>query len=260
MAASGLMTAEEFESRFAKSTGKIRLSKGLWSRYLRGEVIPQGARTGNQRSLIERLGEEYPGTAEIFHHPLWDLLDFSQLMGPEELKLRHVMLGETIWRQFVACGHHSGCEAGPEESRFWRIPRSEKERIFRLNRLTNLDGPAACLVDARMGYLAQDEELFVSSLLAAESQFSKLGKTGVFVHKRMQSALLLIEGLCVGYGNRMVVTAPFSDEAHSQRRSKTRRWIVNWIDRCEGHIKTLSKNSETVFRRWVKQSVEHDLE
>lgn len=252
MTASGVRTAEEFEICYSKASGEISLSRGLWSRYLRGEVIPQGARASNQRSLIDRMDDEHQGSADIFVHPLWDLLDFDLLLGPDQLKRLYLWFDENIWRRFVACGHSLQANSPPVFLTFWQIQRSETERRSCLGRLDGLDGLAACLIEARLGYMGQDEDRFVGSFSVAAAHFKKLGATDVFSSTRMRSSLLLMEGLCVAYVTRKTVDAPTSDEAHSLQRSKARHWQSSWLDRYKSHMKQLSPSSEATFRRWAK--------
>jgi hypothetical protein len=255
MAASGLSTAEEFEIRFSKASGRIRLSSGLWSRYLRGEVIPQGAITKRARSLIERLDAEYLGTADIYRHPVWELLNFERLLGPEELKRIYLRLDKSIWKRFVVCGHDLLGSTAPELSMFWRFQRGEGGRTYWLKRIDGMDGLAACLIEARMGYLGQNEEVFFNSLKLGLEQCEKLRSLHAFASKRMQTILLLMEGICIGYLDRLVIQSPFSDDGHGDRRRASKNLLESWIKRHGKHKTTLSASSKAIFDRWTKETL-----
>lgn len=252
MQASGALTAEEFELRYAKPTGKIRLSRGLWSRYLRGETLPQGAATGGGRSLVDRLDKQYPDTRDVFFHPVWDLLDFENLLGPAQLREKYLCLHEDIWSQFVACQEKPNPNAPSTPLTFWPLIQSESVRKMRLARLRGLDGLTACLIEARMGYLSQTEQRFVYSLAAAGQQLRKLSTELAFSSTRMQSALLVMEALCVAFVAKKTIDAPPSNEAHSALRSIARCWQWNWMDKYEAHLKTRSTSSKKSLQNWMK--------
>lgn len=253
MAASGAQTAEEFELRFAKPTGKICLSRGLWSRYLRGETVPQGALTQRGRTLIDRMDDQYPGSRDIFLHPVWELLDFEQILGPDQLRAKYLCLEETLWPQFVACNETIKPNAPSQPLIFWPSPQTEAVRKMRLRQLRGLDGLAACLIEARMGYLAQTEERFVNSLVIAGQHFQALSKEVVFTCRRMESALLVMESYGVAFVTQKTIDAPSGDEARSALRSIAKGWHRNWMQRYEAHLRTLSSSSKNTFQSWLRQ-------
>lgn len=255
MEASGVTSAEEFELRYTKARGKIHMSRGLWSRYLRGETLPQSATTSRGRTLIERLDTEYPGTAEIFFHPIWKLLDFTQLLGPEQLLQQYRLLSEEIWLQFVACAEQFHPSEPPIPATFWPADQSNGARRVRLSKLSGLDGITACIIESRMGHLSQVEERFVISMLIAWRHFQALRLRAPFRTPRMYSALLAMEGHCIGYVEKLTIAVQPCGEKHTELRSLARKWQVHWIQRCKGHMKTLSPSSLRVFREWLKASV-----
>lgn len=258
MEASGATSAEEFELRYAKTTGKIHMSRGLWSRYMRGETLPQSAASRRSRTLIERFDLEYPGTADIFFHPIWKLLDFKQLLGPEQLRKEYCLLEEDVWLQFVACIEQLQPRAPAIAATFWPLEQSNAVRKMRLSNLSGLDGITACLIESRMGHLSQVEDRFVTSMLIAGRHFQTLPAYAPFQSPRMQSALLAMEGHCTGYVEGLTVAVQPCGPAHTDLRSKAREWQGNWSMRCRAHMKTLSPSSLRVFQAWLKSSVSNN--
>lgn len=258
MEASGATSAEEFELRHSKATGKIYMSRGLWSRYMRGETLPQSAASRRNRTLIERFDLEYPGTADIFFHPIWRLLDFKQLLGPEQLLAEYRLLEEDIWLQFVACIDRLKPGAPAVPVTFWPLDQSNAVRKMRLSKLSGLDGIAACLIESRLGHLSQVEDRFVTSMLIAGQHFKALRLHVPFQSLRMRSALLAMEGHCIGYVEGLTIATDACGPIHTELRSKARQWQEHWIGRCMDHMKQLSPSSLRVFRVWLKSSVSNN--
>lgn len=255
MAAGGMTSVEEFENRFSKYTRQIRLSSGLWARYMRGEVMPQGSLAGNKSSLVARLDVEYPGTATIFYHPLWELLDFDRLFGPAQLKQHYMLMGKHVWKHFVASP--SGAALDIEKLRFWKSHSGDVARMRRWGQINGLDGLAVCLIEARLGYLGQIEADFVSGMLGAMGRIARLRDTESFAAKRMQSALLVIEQMCVRYAECLVIQGPPSGESHEEFWQALRNWQKGLETRAHAHYQTLSMTSGKTYLTWVKQIVEH---
>ena len=121
MAMGGFDTAEDFEARIPALVPSVSLSRGLWSRYLRGEVIPQGGTADRRSNLIQKLSGCYPAAAEVFYHPFWKLIDFRRLLSPDELRDMLLQMGMPVWRSFVDVVDIKGKEWQPDSSRFWNI-------------------------------------------------------------------------------------------------------------------------------------------
>lgn len=258
MAASGMRTAEEFELQYSKPVGKIRLSRGLWSRYMRGETMPQGALTESGRSLVDRMDAQYPGTRAIFFHSLWELLDFDLVFGPDQLKDMYVGLKSYVWKQFVAVTPKMKPLMREQPHTFWPVLQSEAARKARLGRLNGLEGLTASLIEARMGYLAQNETKFVNSFAVAAKHFQEISETLPFSTTRMRSALLLMEAHCVAYVTLKTIEAPDNDDAHISIRSIAKEWRLHWRRRCSDHSRQLSRSSHEVFQKW-KQLVFEEM-
>lgn len=253
--ASDAQTAEDFELRYAKARGKVHLSRGLWSRYLRGETIPQSAVTRSDRSLIKRLDDEFSGTGDIFVHPIWTLLDFQHLLGPDQLLENYLHLDEQVWQKFVDCSEQTDDYKPPRLGPFWSVSLESSRRKYRLSHLSGFDGIAACLIECRMGYLSQVEERFITSMLASKKHFKQLSETEPFQSRRAQAALLAMEGYCVAYLERVSIAASNNGSTYALFRSKIWEWQDMWRDRCLAHFARLTPGSLVTFKIWLRTAV-----
>lgn len=266
MAAGGMTSVEEFENRFSKYTRQIRLSSGLWARYMRGEVAPQGSLSGSESSLVGRLDVEYPGTAAIFHHPLWELLDFDRLLGPAQLKQLLLRMGQNVWEPFVKVGFSRRSNRAESVSGFWKKPLTVESRQYEWEDLDGLDALAVYLIDMRLGYLAQSEADFARAMWAARCHFPRLAQSEPFQSwRRMVSALLVIEAMCIRLAGYLILDQPetFDDdemmEDHQVFCRAYRKWSEEWDDRKASHMRLLSKSSAAVFSDWTKQVARMDF-
>lgn len=248
-ATSRFVFIQDFENQLAKLSHKVRLSKGLWPRYMRGEVLPQGAWTSGRATLIERIDAIYPGTARIFHSPLWELMDFEKMLGPHELKSMYLRLDKEIWARFVSHSRSASIEA-VAASRYWKIRRTEAELVDHLRRSKGLDGLSACLIEARMSYLMQEEPWFIACMLEGRRIINLLAHTPEFASARMQSALFLLEGLWIAHVREQVIAAPFFRDMPPEIVDSATRWEKQWAENSRNHGNGLSKSSRAVFERW----------
>jgi len=255
MAAGGMASVEEFENRFSKYTRQIRLSSGLWARYMRGEVMPQGSLAGNKSSLVARLDVEYPGTATIFYHPLWELLDFDRLLGPAQLKRHYMVMGKDVWKHFVASSA-SATTSDIEQLRFWKASCSEGDLMRRWGGIGGLDGLAACLIEARLGYLGQVEADFARGILGTRGRFAKLRDMEVFAPKRMQSALLVLERMCIRYAQYLIAEGPLTSR-NAGHLTVLGHWREGWQARSHEHSESLPTTFAKTYLDWGKQVHNH---
>ena len=277
MAAGGMTSVEEFENRFSKYTRQIRLSSGLWARYMRGEVAPQGSLSGSESSLVDRLDKEYPGTAAIFHHPIWELLDFDRLLGPAQLKQLLLRMGQNVWEPFVKVGFSRRSNRAESVSGFWKKPITVESRQYEWEDLDGLDALAVYLIDARLGYLAQYEADFGRAMWQMRCHFPGLLQSEPFCSwRRMASALLVMEAMCIRFARHMVLEEPevpyfggYDDDdgahpddmlaledkiSHEEVCLACRKWIEEWKQRKASHMRSLSTSSVAVFADWTKQA------
>jgi hypothetical protein len=249
MDTSGSTLIQELESRLQQRSRKVRLSKGLWARYMRGEVLPQGARAEDSTTLIDRIEAIYPGTSRIFHSPIWELMDFDKVLGPHELKDMYLRLGKETWTRFVS-NHWFASTAVVAASRYWKIRHSGEELISHLQTLTGLEGLSACLIEARLGYLRQEESLFMGCMLAGRQLITALAHSAQFATPKMQSALFLIEGLWIAHVRQQVIAPPHVREVESQVSNLARAWERDWAEMSRNHCDTLPKASRATFEKW----------
>lgn len=250
MVAAGSASIEDFEKRYSKPKGIIYLSSGLWAKYMRGEVIPQGSLSGARSSLVERLDKAYPATAAIFHHPVWPLLDFDRLLGPARLQEYLWTMGLQSRKSLI---HVPVAVTGPGKLPFWKLHATDMDQSRKWSDVPGLDGLAICLIEARLAYLAQRENLFVNSILGAMGRIERLGKSEAFQPKRMQTALLLVEGLCIRYAQCMVSEAQSAAKDHEKHVDGIRRWARGHEARRAAHLASLSISSANTFNSWMRK-------
>lgn len=252
MTASGSTLVQEFEESLKARSLKVQLSNGLWSRYMRGEVIPQGARGATGATLIERIEAIYPGTANSFHSPLWELMEFDRLLGPHELKDMFLRLSEETWTRFVA-NYKSASTAAVAASRYWLARTSGEELLRNLSELKGFDGLSSCLIMARLGYLRQEEGLFVACMHEAREILDTIRRSAAFAAPKMQSVSLLIEGLWLAHAKHHLVTAPRVREDVHRLSDYTVRWEKEWETVTDDHAEALPRTSRAVFEKWREE-------
>ena len=207
MEAAGADQAAQMEKQFLRQKPVVRLSSGLWPRYLRGDVLPQGSLEGHRSSLVARLDKIYPGTESIFNHPVWELLDFDRLLGPRDLKRHYLTLGGDIYDELTLLPPGVEEFVDYEKLSFWRERNESRNEVWRY--LSDLDGIAVCLIEARLDYLAQDLGGFFQAMLGAGHEFIRLGKSPVFQDDKSRAALLLMELMAQRYASCLIQEDPF---------------------------------------------------
>lgn len=188
--------------------GHLRLSSGLWGRYLRGEVLPQGSVGKEGLSLVARIDRALPGTASTFYHPVWELLDFRRLIGPDDLRDLYLSMGEEVWSGMVdlQTGEETGLQK--EAFHFWRDRYLSEEQSLKIRSMATLDGIAAALIEARMAYFAQDRSDFVDAMMNVSIQLSTAKESELFQTRRMKSALLIVKGIWLQEMGRLLIDPP----------------------------------------------------
>ena len=256
MGMAGFEQADQFEDWCAELAKPIRLSRGLWGRYLRGDVIPQGAREGLPHALVHRLNVHVHKSADCYYHPLWKLLDFEVMLGPVELKDMYLDLDDRYF-EFTSYESKDLWEGTKvQELMFWRPPVEDDSRLEMLSDFEGIDGLAACLIEARMDFLAQKPVDFIGSLMQAArcSRAMKFPFPTPNTH-RMLSVRLTIEGIFLHYGLQMLRTGPMTNEGSLDPREKLFRWCMNWNAQVQKHRLRLSHMEDKMFFRWNTPSL-----
>lgn len=262
-ARSGQETAEEFEQLLNRRSKRTILTKGQWSRHLRGDVSPQGSKSGTPNSLVDRIEQWYPGTKLTFHHPVWRLLDFEFLLGPRELQQIYLGMDEDVWEYFHF--DQEFCEEGarPEDLFFWKPSLPDDELRMRiLKDIDGFDGVAVGLIEARMAYLAQIPMEFVFFMKYAVNRLRSCPSTMPFLAgSKGRSILLTVEGICVLHTAQLlthVARHPTEDleilrkEGRQPQSPKAHaaHMYESWADRCLDHLRTLSPKALRTFQMW----------
>ncbi len=253
MAVSGKKSAVDFEALFARSNSRIKLPQGSWSRYLRGEITPQGARNEDVLSLVKRMDARFPGTADVFQHPLWRLLDFNEWLNPEDLKAMYVSLHEMDSSEFIDPKCYVPVDVLVHHFHFWRPRYSTAERRVRLQRRSGISGISACLIEARMDYLGQDGESFLSCLRVACEHTQSL--RGQYHSEKMMSPLLLIEAYCVAYALCYLYHTRHSGRTHEKLATGALKLWHEWQSRYNIYLERLPAKAEESFRNWAKEII-----
>lgn len=254
MAASGVDTADGFESLLAKANGSIRIGRGSWSRYLRGEISPQGAGDdASAPSLVTRLGKRYPGTAEVFHHPIWRLLKFEEWYSPTQLREMYLQLSAQAWHQFVATKKRlrGGYELGAPH--FWRVGFGILERVDGLKNIRGLDGVAASLIEARMEYLAQAKSGFLMCTEVAIAHLGHLSSDQAGRSRRLQSCHLLLEAYCLGFAIYCTQSGETNERKRDAQDERVQQLGRAWQKRFFDHLERLSPSHGEVARTWARE-------
>lgn len=136
MRLSGLSAAQlEDRYRWYASEGSPRPC--LWNKYLKGTVTPKD--TLDRRSIIRRVEADFPGTARIFHHAIWTLLN-GQVTSMDLVYLVLISLRDPI-RSWLILPEEDLSKDGI----FWRTAISADELYQKLAELQELDAGAAIL-------------------------------------------------------------------------------------------------------------------
>lgn len=254
MAKSGEEQVDEFEKLVSKFPKGIRLSSGLWPRYLRGDVIPLGSLEKHKASLVERLDGKFPGTAKVFHHAIWELFDFDHVLGPGQLQEIYLDMGNAVWNRFVHPAHVEPDTPDGTARSFWKVHRTTADLQRSWSHIPGLDGLAVCLIEARMAYFAQDQENFTVAVLSAVSHLRKYAKAQELQFSKQLSALLILEHMCLSLAENMIETK--TDYAGKKDPHsliiKNRR--DDWAKRYQDHLDSLSKPARALLLKWVKET------
>lgn len=265
---SELGTSEEFEQFLNRRSKRVVLSKGQWSRHLRGDVSPQGAKVGATNSLVDRIEPLFPGTRRTFCHSVWQLLDFEVLLGPKQLQEIYLAMDSDVWQYFHFDESVCGEGTRPQDFWFWRARNSDLELgVDVLKGIKGFDGVAVGLIEARMSYLAQDPFEFVFFMKYAIHSLRNCPSTMPFLAgTKGRSILLTMEGLCVLHMVRLLTHEPQlpkekSDDHTEDNTTKSLTvhaalMYTTWVDRCLDHFKKLSPKALKTFQIWNEEAIQ----
>lgn len=216
------------------------IKSGLWARYRRGEVVPAGAFSEGTNSLVTRIDTEVAvGSMSFVRHPFWDLLDFSRFMTPVELKTISRKLKKPVRGLFVA-GWGAAANSKSSEKFWYRQPVTDGNGLIELRKHVSLDGLAACLICARMAYLAQDARACKYFYRVGLEIMAAYSERDLFSADRMKSVRLVIEYYFIGQMRWLnLLQTDFVKFGSGVPRSAD-KLLVDWRGRCRLHLKTLT--------------------
>lgn len=163
------MDATELEMLFSKTKGKYTPGKrpGLWGKYRDGEVCPKFKPDKNGcLSIVERVEERFPGTAQWMTMPFWDALN-SAPMEMSDLKRLYQSLSQHIRLLIVA-------EPSDKRKTFWRKPVEPKTLFSQLSKLNDLDAATAILALIKEAETKQDQQMHRLGIACWEKYLEKL--------------------------------------------------------------------------------------
>lgn len=187
---------QEMEEALQDQHG-IRLASGLWSRYMRGEVTPQGSLAGAANSLVLRLNKVRPGTAAVFYHPLWNYVEWNPLIDLRAIRRDYLQLGDDVAVRFVRRVQLGRERAFPKSDAFWHMPKTIEARQSSINSFKIWNALAAYLMEARLAYAAQQIEAYIHSQSMAIKIIAMLRDKPILNHPMPCIALLVMEALCL---------------------------------------------------------------
>jgi hypothetical protein len=242
---------QELEALLRKSH-RLALASGLWSRYMRGEVVPQGALTASPTSLVARIAKVFPDTNEVFYTPLWDLLTWKPELDLNGLKSTYLALDEGVHVHFVARVGSAGERTAAKNGQFWHLKKTVANRRSVISGLGKWIGLVVYLLEARMSYAAQSIEAFVDCQLSACQILVDLSQEPQLQAKRLQGVMLLMEALCLDALLINVVAPQPTNENQRKERDRCRAAMKDWRHRCGLHVASLSMNSRLAFLRAMR--------
>lgn len=256
--ASGFREVQQLDSFFDEQPD-LRVAHGLWSKYIRGEVLPQQSLKTTANSLITRVAGVFPQTENVFHTPVWALLPWEPTFDPERLRAIYLGLDSQIHVHFVAPVSPGERMTDREPTKFWHLRKTNEERRRVLKSVGPWETLVVSLLEARMGYAAQLYGAFADSQLLACQTIARLQLLPQFEAKRPQGVLLTMEAVCFDALLLNIVRPQWRGEAQEETRSTCMQWILNWSKRCEKYAATLAPGARTTFLRRLKHGTEVGL-
>lgn len=248
--ASGLTEIRELEWLLNEQNG-LGISSGLWSRYMRGKVLPQGSLgEGRRKAMVFRVEEIFPGTAELFYFPIWRFLEWNSQVDFEHVRDGYLWLDRKVAARFVSSDYVYPSSVKRPLSGFWHIKIKPDDRLTLLSELDLWDRLLLCLLESRMSYAAQNIAPFVHNQLLAAMTLAELASKEEFHTKRLRSTFLAMEGLCL---IPLMLNVEAAEDVRSTVDQQYRDYLENWRLRFGGHLRTLSENSILGLLDWINE-------
>lgn len=245
------------ESRLAKEREpSFHMTKGLWSRYLRGDVSPHSTGATQEDSLVNRVEVVFPGTRRVFISPVWELLEWTSVVDVGRMREYYSMLGDKSRACFVATDEYEGIDGNKKIGKFWHLRRSPSVRRDLLSDFDHWDRLTLSLLEAKMAYAAQSYEAFADSQLLACQTIAEMQSFTDPKLNHMHGTYLSMEALCLDAILINVVRPPANTPIQEEIRSSCRNWIHDWLVRCESYLNILSKSERAVFASRLREGTQ----
>lgn len=236
------------ENRLAREKDpSFHMTKGLWSRYLRGEVSPQSAGIPQEDSLVNRVERVFPGTRWVFQSPVWEYLEWNTVVDISRMRECYLMLGDESRACFVAKDDFEGKAGDSKVGKFWHLRKAPAVRRDLLSDFDHWDRLILSLLEAKMAYSAQNYEAFADSQLLACQTIAEMQSFTDIQLKHMHGIYLSMEALCLDALLINVVRPPANGPVQEELRSGCRNWVHEWLTRCESYLNSLSKSERVIF-------------
>ncbi len=252
---SGAQNIKEMELLLShrKNLG-IRIASGLWARYLRGDVAPQGAKLRAKGNLVDRLDKVYPRTAEVFHHPAWSLLNWNPVIDLAEMRQDYLNLGDEVCLHFFAPSIERGDRGYSSQTQFWHLAKTNAERHRVINELAidPWQKIQLALMEAKMAFAAQRQESFVDCQSMACKFMAELSVQVGTDRPRIQAGFLMMEALALT-GLRLCIAcepAPLAPKATLMIK-KGEDLEINWRRRYSAR--------QSAWPSWLRRSAETEV-
>lgn len=232
------------------------MTKGLWSRYLRGEVVPQNAGSARESTLVNRIERVFPGTGWVFRSPVWDVLQWSTVVDLARMRECYLLLGEGCRTYFVAENGLEGKDRDWRVGKFWHLRKTVAARRDLLSEFDHWDRLAVSLLEAKMAYAAQSYEAFADSQLLACKTIAQLQSFTDSRLKHMHATYLSMEALCLDAILINVIRPPANGPVQQEIQSECRNWVNDWLVRCESQLNSISKSERFAFASRLREGTQ----
>lgn len=256
MACCGAKTITEMERTLAtKCKPEVRIASGLWSRYLRGEAAPAGARKGRQGSLVLRLGHHWPDTQNVFEHPIWSLLQWTPVINMEQMRRHYFRLGEPVRQKFYRMSGVGTERDHDAHTQFWHIQRTPDtlEIIIKEVAADPWMAITLALLEARMGFAAQRMERFYTAQVLACLTARFLFEDQSFNSPRALAAALVMQALCLEPILINIVQQKVRDQEHEVFREQGLRSFYIWRHSVTTFMKISTRERQIAMRKLLGQ-------
>lgn len=148
------LSAAELDLRYAPPSPRTKGKRVcLWHKYRKGVTSPKDGGANDSTSIVAEIDRDFPGTADWYRHPFWDLVK-NKVHSMAELGTVYLGLEDATKNLLVIPRQRRDLE------HFWRSEFTAEELLSFLHRDPSLDAGAAILGLVKEGYLCQQIEVY----------------------------------------------------------------------------------------------------